>query len=139
MKKLIFLLGLSILLILVGTMGAFVRQGWSMGEKGYVNISLGQFTEMMKNKDFILINVHIPYEGELPGTDLFIPFNAIDQNKEKLPQQKDTKIVVYCRTGRMSKIAVEKLAGLGYTRIWHFQGGMWEWEKNGKTVLFRSK
>ncbi|OGP49152.1 MAG: hypothetical protein A2Y79_11145 [Deltaproteobacteria bacterium RBG_13_43_22] len=139
MKKIKYTAGLSALLILVGWMGSFVPRVWSMGEKGYVNISAAQFTEMMKNKDFVLINVHIPYEGELPGTDLFIPFNAMDQNKEKLPRQKDAKIVVYCRTGRMSDIAVEKLVRMGYTRVFHFQGGMREWEKKGKALQFRSK
>src|SRR4030043_1210720 len=136
MKKIKYTAGLSALLILVGWMGSFVPRVWSMGEKGYVNISAAQFTEMMKNKDFVLINVHIPYEGELPGTDLFIPFNAIDQNKEKLPRQKDAKIVLYCRTGRMSAIAAEKFVQLGYTRIFEFHGGMREWERSGRQLLF---
>ena len=110
-----------------------------MGQKGYVNISLDQFVEMLKNKDFILINVHIPYEGEIPGTDLFIPYNAIDQYKEKLPRQKDAKIVLYCRTGRMSTIAAEKLVALGYTQVFEFHGGMQEWERSGRALLFRQK
>ncbi|OGP56338.1 MAG: hypothetical protein A2Y65_10410 [Deltaproteobacteria bacterium RBG_13_52_11] len=139
MKKTSHHFGLLVILILVGCMGSVLLPSWSMGQKGYVNISLDQFVEMLKNKDFILINVHIPYEGEIPVTDLFIPYNAIDQYKEKLPQQKDAKIVVYCRTGRMSEIASEKLVRMGYTRVFHFQGGMREWEKSGRSLLFRSK
>jgi rhodanese-related sulfurtransferase len=110
-----------------------------MGQKGYVNLSVDQFVEMMKNKDFILINVHIPYEGEIPGTDLFIPYNAIDQFKEKLPPQKDARIVVYCKTGSMSAIAAEKLIRMGYTKVFYFQGGMREWERSGRSLLFRSR
>jgi rhodanese-related sulfurtransferase len=139
MKKAHRTLGLSALLIFAGCIGFLLLPSWSLGQKGYVDISLDQFVEMLKNKDFILINVHIPYEGEIPGTDLFIPYNAIDQYKEKLPRQKDAKIVLYCRTGRMSAIAAEKLVQLGYTRIFEFHGGMREWERSGKSLLFRSK
>jgi rhodanese-related sulfurtransferase len=107
-----------------------------MGQKGYVNISVDQFVEMLKKKDFVLINVHIPYEGEIPGTDLFIPYNAIDQYKEKLPRQKDAGIVVYCKTGPMSTIAAEKLVSMGYTNVFNFQGGMRAWERSGRQLLF---
>jgi rhodanese-related sulfurtransferase len=132
-------LGLLVLLILAGCVGSLLLPAWSMSEKGYENISLDQFVKMLANKDFILINVHIPYEGEIPGTDLFIPYNAIDQYKEKLPRQKDAKIVLYCRTGSMSTIASEKLVRMGYSRVFHFQDGMREWEKSGRSLLFRSK
>ena len=116
--------GFSAVLIFSACIGILLLSSWSVAQKGYVNISLDQFVEMLKNKDFILINVHIPYEGEIPGTDLFIPYNAIDQYKEKLPRQKDAKIVLYCRTGRMSTIAAEKLVALGYTQVFEFHGGM---------------
>ena len=39
----------------------------------YRNIASEQLWTMLQKKDFMLINVHIPYEGELPQTDLFIP------------------------------------------------------------------
>jgi rhodanese-related sulfurtransferase len=132
-------LDIPILLFLVGCIGLLLLPSWSMGQKGHVNISLDQFVEMLKKKDFILINVHIPYEGEIPGTDLLISYNIIDQQGEKLPQQKDAKIVVYCKTGPMGEIAAEKLVRMGYTRVFHFQGGMREWERSGRTLLFRSQ
>lgn len=34
---------------------------------------------MLENKDFLLLNVHITYEGEIQGTDLFVPYNEIEQ------------------------------------------------------------
>jgi len=139
MKKAHRTLGLSAVLIFSACVGLLLFPSWSLGQKDYVNISLDQFVEMLKNKDFVLINVHIPYEGEIPGTDLFIPYNAIDQNKEKLPRQKDAKIVLYCRTGRMSAIAAEKLVQLGYTQVFEFHGGMREWERSGRALLFRQK
>ncbi len=127
---------LSAFLIFVGLIALLLLPSWSMGQKGYVNLSVDQFVEMLKKKDFVLIDVHIPYEGEIPGTDLFIPYNAIDQYKEKLPRQKDAKIVVYCKTGPMGTIAAEKLVSMGYTNVFNFQGGMRAWERSGRQLLF---
>ena len=139
MKKARRNLGLSALLIFAVCIGLLLLPSWSMAQKGYTDISVDQLAGMLKNKDFILIDVHIPYEGEIPGTDLFIPYNAIDQYKEKLPRQKDAKIVVYCKTGPMGEIAAEKLVRMGYTRVFHFQGGMREWEGSGRKLLFRPR
>ncbi len=127
------------ILFAIGLMGHLIPKGWSMNKKGYENISVDQFVEMMNQKDFILINVHTPYEGEIPETDLLIPFNAIEENKNQLPNDKDAKIVVYCMTGPMGHIAAEKLVQMGYTQVIHFQGGMRAWKKAGRPLLFRPK
>ena len=62
--------------VVLGPLGHLVTKGWSMDKKGYENVSVDRFIKMMDHKDFILINVHIPYEGEIAETDLLIPFNA---------------------------------------------------------------
>ncbi len=126
-----------LILFAIVFMGSFISQGWSMEGRGYTNISMDQFVEMIKNKDFTLINVHIPYEGEIPETDLMIPFNAIDQHSDKLPQDKNAKIVVYCRTGSMSAIAAQTLVSMGYTNVFNFQGGMRAWKDAGRSLIFR--
>jgi rhodanese-related sulfurtransferase len=94
---------------------------------------------MMNNKDFILINVHVPYEGEMSQTDLLIPFNAIEKFKNELPNDKDAKMVLYCMSGQMSRIAAEKLTSMGYTQVYNFQEGMRDWKRNGKQILYRSR
>jgi rhodanese-related sulfurtransferase len=124
-------------LIVIGILGSIVPMAWSMDESGYKNISVGQFVTMMGQKDFVLINVHIPYRGEIPKTDLLIPFNTIEQQKSELPTNKDTKIVVYCRTGPMGHVAAEKMVRMGYTEVIHFKGGMKAWEKIGRLLLFK--
>jgi rhodanese-related sulfurtransferase len=90
---------------------------------------------MLKNKDFLLINVHIPYEGEIEGTDDFVPFNEIEANPDKFPVDKDARIVVYCRSGSMSAQAAITLAGLGYTDVWNLDGGMIVWQNSGQPLL----
>jgi rhodanese-related sulfurtransferase len=97
----------------------------------YTDASVAELQRMLKNKDFTFVNVHIPFEGDIAGTDLSIPYNEIEQNLSKLPAEKDAKIVLYCRSGNMSSTAAKVLVGLGYTNVWNLKGGMVEWEKAG--------
>jgi len=103
----------------------------------YTEVSVSEFQPMLKNKDFTLVNVHIPYEGDIPKTDLSIPYDEIDQNLDQLPADKNAKIVLYCRSDRMSTIASETLVGLGYTNIYNLDGGMVAWERAGLDLEFK--
>lgn len=97
----------------------------------YTDISVPELQAMLAEKDFTFVNVHIPFEGDIPDTDLSIPYNEIEQNLDQLPAEKDAKIVLYCRSDRMSTIASEKLVELGYTNVWNLTGGMVAWEQEG--------
>ncbi len=105
----------------------------------YTNVNPAGLAMMLKGKDFLLINVHVPYEGEIEKTDLFIPYNEIEQNMDKLPSNKKTKIILYCKTNRMSDIAARILIKLGYTNIWNLDGGMIRWEKAGYPLVYRGR
>ena len=94
---------------------------------GYTDISVAELDTMLENKDFLFVNVHIPEEGNIPNTDLFIPFDQISSNLDQLPEDKDAKIVLYCRSDNMSGTAAEELVGLGYTNIWNLDGGYNAW------------
>ena len=134
-----FGVGLLTLMIVLAPLGNFTADGRAMDEKGYENIYINQFVKMMNRKDFILINVHVPYYGEIAQTDLLVPFNAIEQHLKDLPRDKDTKIVAYCMMGPMGDIAAEKLASMGYSQASNFQSGMTAWTQAGRHLQRRQK
>jgi len=135
MKKLIILF-LAGAVLFVACQPKPVTSDTITTEQGsYQSISSDQLKTMLKDKDFLFINVHVPFEGNIPETDLSIPYDQIEQNLAQLPTDKSAKIVLYCRSGRMSQIAAEKLTSLGYTNIWDLKGGMVAWERAGNEIL----
>ncbi len=97
----------------------------------YTNITPQQLAAMLKQKDFFFVNVHIPYEGEIEPTDAQIPYDQTAQQLSQYPANKNAKIVLYCRSGRMSAIAAEELVKDGYANVWNLDGGMAAWEQQG--------
>ena len=130
MKKIFFLL--FTIVLLVGCQSKPVSgTDVSVAGGSYKNVEPKELNSMLKNKDFVLINVHIPFAGDIAKTDLSIPYDQIEQNLSQLPADRDAKILLYCRSGHMSQIAAEKLVSLGYTNIWNLKGGMIDWEQAG--------
>ena len=64
-------------------------------------------------------------EGHIKGA-ILIPYTEIESKAEKILPDKDKLILVYCRSGRRSKIAAESLSKLGYTNVKEF-GGIINW------------
>ncbi len=99
--------------------------------RSYTNVSPAALARLLERKSFPLINVHIPYAGEIARTDLFIPFDQVEAHARKLPADKSARLVVYCLSGPMSDIAARTLVKLGYTDVWNLDGGIVAWTEAG--------
>jgi phage shock protein E len=100
----------------------------------YTVVTPAELQKMMAAKDFTLINVHVPSEGDLPDTDVSIAFNEIDAHLEMLPSENSAKIVLYCKTGPMSTRAASTLVKLGFTNLHILEGGFNAWTAAGNAL-----
>ncbi len=95
----------------------------------YEQITQSHAKSIMDNaKDYILIDARTQEEydeGHIKGAIMIPEYEIKDRAEDELPQ-KDALILVYCRTGRRSKIAAQALADLGYTNVKEF-GGIVDW------------
>lgn len=103
----------------------------------YIKIEPQELQTLLANKKFPLINVHVPYEGEIAKTDALIPYNEVDKIVEKLPSDKAAMVVLYCRSGRMSRESTEALVTLGYTNVWNLDRGMIGWKEAGFPIVMK--
>lgn len=123
--KRILPLFLSVLLILAGC-------GGSASDDSYQQITQEEAKEMMDTQEVIILDVREQDEydsGHIPGAVL-LPVGTIDETTaaEAIPE-KDSTVLVYCRSGNRSKTASAALADLGYTNIYEFGGiNTWSYE-----------
>ena|SRR3989344_3471971 len=89
----------------------------------YQNLDPQEFNEIILDDDVFVLDVHIPEQDHIKGTDAFISYDKIRDNIDKLPKDKNTKIAVYCRSGTMSEQASKDLIGLGYKSVYNLVGG----------------
>ena len=104
----------------------------------YTNIEPQELQRLLADKNFPLINVHVPYEGEIEKTDANVPFNETDQLIRKLPSDKNAMVVLYCRSGAMSRKATEALVSVGYTNVWNMDRGMVGWKETGFPIVTKN-
>ncbi|NOY88939.1 MAG: rhodanese-like domain-containing protein [FCB group bacterium] len=89
-------------------------------------------------KDIFLLDVRTMPEykqAHLSFADLMIPYDSLQFNLSRLPQDKNTEMYIFCRSGRRSRIATDYLYSIGYTRIHNILGGIIAWKKAGYPVV----
>ena len=123
MKKLVFLL-LAVMMLTACGQDKENDQG-----AVYMNITAEEAKQIMDTEEgYIILDVREQDEydaGHIPGA-ILIPYTQIAEKAEDVLTDKDQLILVYCRSGRRSKIAAEALVELGYTNIKEF-GGIIDW------------
>ena len=105
----------------------------------WTNVTPDRLAQMLGHKDFTFVNVKTPYIGEIDGTDLYIPYDQLTARTSQLPQAKDARILVYCRSGVESAQAAQALLGLGYTNVLNLDGGMNAWQSSGRTLVQKNR
>ena len=123
MKKLIFLFLAVMMLTACG------QNTENNREAAYMNITAEEAKQIMDSETgYIILDVRTQEEydqGHIPGA-IVISHEQIAEKAEEMLTDKDQLILVYCRSGRRSKLAAQILAELGYTNIKEF-GGILDW------------
>ena len=100
------------------------------GSATYEQISGAEAKALMDSESgYIIIDARTQEEydeGHIPGAILISEYEIADRAEKEIPD-KNQLILVYCRSGRRSKIAAEELAKLGYTNVKEF-GGIIDWK-----------
>lgn len=136
MSKKIILLALAIITVATVFAGCTQKTGNEQTEATQVNI--GTYYQipqdeakriMDEESDYIIVDAREQSEydeGHIKGA-IVIPYTEIDQKAEEMLPDKEQLILVYCRSGRRSKIAAQSLANMGYTNVKEF-GGIIDWQ-----------
>lgn len=132
--------GAAAMLIVAACIAAACGSGGDKSEPtaqagGVMLLDATAYRQAIASSDRFVVNVHVPYEGEIEGTDAFVPFDQIDQHVAELPADKSAPLYIYCRSGRMSAEAAPVLQRLGYTNIIDLKGGMNAWREAGLSIL----
>ena len=116
--------------------GQTVGERVSVSGGAYWNVSVPELQGMLDaDRKPLLVNTHVPFQGDIAGTDVSIQFNEIADHLDQLPTDKNAAVVLYCRSGPMSVRAATTLAGLGYTRVYSLVGGFNAWGAAGLPMV----
>ncbi len=92
-----------------------------------------------KDENTVLLDAREPREFEVSHLNkaICVGYDYFDLQKtlQRLPADKNAKIVVYCSLGIRSEDVAEQLKKAGYTNVFNLYGGIFEWKNNGNRVL----
>ena len=121
---------LTLILLAVMMLTACGQDKENDQEAVYVNITAEEAKRIMDTEDgYIILDVRTQEEydqGHIPGA-IVISHEEIEEKAEQVLTDKEQLILVYCRSGRRSKIAADALVKLGYTNVKEF-GGIITWK-----------
>jgi len=125
MKKI--LKTLLILAISLGLVSCGTKE--NSNKSNYQKITPTKAKEMIdSNSDVIILDVRTQEEfaEKRIANSILIPYDEILKKAETVITDKNTTILVYCRSGRRSALAAKDLVSLGYTKVYDF-GGIIDW------------
>ncbi|MDP3998275.1 MAG: DUF1573 domain-containing protein [bacterium] len=103
------------------------------------NITAAEFDEIIASRDPFVVDVHVPEQAHLSGTDAVIDYQEVKNRLNDFPQDKSAEIIVYCRSGSMSEKAAQDLVNAGYTNVKNLVGGANAYRETHVGVEIRPK
>ena len=98
----------------------------------YLEITAAELYGFYEDEDVLLVAVDSPDpELVIPGTDMHVPYHDVEASRERFPEDKSARIVIYCTTSAFSYRAATALAEDGYTNVYELYGGSAEWSNQG--------
>ncbi len=128
---LVLLMGLSLAACSTASVEGRPAATSGVSEGGYVRLQPTELNPLLQSEEFVLVNVHVPFEGQIPGTDAHIPYDQAEVQLPELVPDRQTQIVLYCRSGSMSTIAAQALTAAGYGNVYELEGGFRAWQAAG--------
>jgi len=108
--------------------------GLASGGAGYENVSVAEFSKIIKQKDVQILDVRTPEEyaeGHIKGA-LLADYNGPTFKEDALKVlEKGKKVAIYCRSGRRSAAAAQILSKEGFT-LYNLETGIVGWTKEGR-------
>ncbi|HZX46583.1 MAG TPA: rhodanese-like domain-containing protein [Clostridia bacterium] len=107
---------------------AAAPNGTTPAGPGYEKISAEEAKDIMDSEDAIILDVRSrdEYEKEHIQNAVSLPSTEIESLAEEMLPDKNATILIYCKTGKNSAEAAEKLVKMGYTKVYDF-GGIEDW------------
>lgn len=120
---------------------AFLLSGCIASSPDWQRVNVEEFDQAIKeNGSAFLLDVRTQTEWEQDGhleNATLVPHNELEAREGELPSEKDTMILLYCRSGNRSQDAAQTLADLGFTNIIELETGINGWKDAGMPVSYQ--
>jgi rhodanese-related sulfurtransferase len=120
---------------------AFLLSGCIASSPNWQRVNVEEFDRAIEeNEDAFLLDVRTQTEWEQDGhleNATLVPHSELEAREGELPSEKDTMILLYCRSGNRSQDAAQTLVDLGFTNIIELETGINGWKDAGMPVSYQ--
>ena len=119
---------------------ACLLSGCIASSADWQRVDVEEFDQAIEeNESAFLLDVRTQTEWEQDGhleNATLIPHSELEEREGELPSEKDTLILLYCRSGTRSQDAAQTLVDLGFTNIIELETGINGWKDAGMPVSY---
>ena len=120
---------------------AFLLSGCIASSPDWQRVNVEEFDQAIKeNGSAFLLDVRTQTEWEQDGhleNATLVPHNELEAREGELPSEKDTMLLLYCRSGNRSQDAAQTLADLGFPNTIELETGINGWKDAGMPVSYQ--